>query len=63
MGPIHFGLVFVDIFAYKVEVVVLLADLAFLWFNFYNYMTLNKLIIGIHLALLVLLAVVAISHF
>ena len=63
MGPVHFGLIFVDIFAYDVEVLVLIADLAFTWFNFYNYMTLNKIIIIVHLMLLVLAFIVSISHF
>ena len=63
MGPIHFCLIFADIFAYDVEVMALLADIFFVWLNFFNYMSLNKLFVGTQLAFYLILFFVSLTHF
>ena len=57
MGVAHLVLIIMNIFVYKWDIVRIIIDFTFLWFNFYNYMTLNKIIIGIHLGILVMVSI------
>ena len=62
MIPFHFLYLIMDCVIYKFEVLLILFDIAFIWFNYYNYMTLNKLFIFIHLPLLAVFDLCAITH-
>ena len=63
MFPIHiFLLIFCDMFWYEFEIMSLLIDLVLIWMDMYNYMTLNKIIIGSEIALIILTVLMATSH-
>ena len=58
----HVWLIFVDTIIYHGEIFILLMDLVFIYLNYYNHQTLNKLTIIIQLGLLALISLMAISH-
>ena len=62
MFGIHIVLLMMDIFVYKWDIMHMIMDFIFLWFNFFNYMTLNKIFIGIHLALLAFIILVSLMN-
>ena len=45
--PVHGLLLLTDFYIYEFEISAIVFDLIFLWMSFYNYMTLNKIIVGI----------------
>jgi hypothetical protein len=59
----HVCFLITDCWIYAFEISAIIFDLAFLWLNFYNYMTLNKIVIGIQLGLYALAVLIALTHF
>jgi hypothetical protein len=47
-GAIHAVFVLSDIFVFG-EILMIIADIALVWLDFYNYMILNKVVIGIEI--------------
>lgn len=62
MIPIHVCFVFVDCAVYDYQILLLVFDLFCIWFNYYNYMTLNKIIMFPHIALLGLVNISGLTH-
>ena len=64
MIPIHLTfLCFIDYNVYGLEIMVFVVDFVLLWMNFVNYMTLNKILIGIQAGIMFLSSFVALTHF
>lgn len=47
MMPIHFIFVLTDIYVFDFEISAMIFDGIYLWMSFYNYMTLNKIMVGV----------------
>ena len=62
MMPVHLVFLVTDIFVYDFELFAILFDVVFLWLNFYNYMTLNKITVIIELVAYALAVVIALTH-
>lgn len=63
MLPIHVALLVVcDIYIYEFEILSFIINLCLIWFDFYNYMTLNKITIMGEIGLLLLTSLMALSH-
>jgi hypothetical protein len=63
MLPIHvIMLILCDIFAYKVEVMSIVADIGFIWLDYFNYITLHKVFCLLEIFGLLLNTLVAMSH-
>lgn len=58
----HLVFILTDFFIYDIEISAIVFDVIFLWLNFYNYMTLNKIVIGIQVALYALAVLIAMTH-
>lgn len=52
-----------DFWIFNFEISSIVFEVIFLWLNFYNYMTLNKIVVGIEVALYALAVLIALSHF
>ena len=63
MLPVHAMFIVSDIFIYEVHVFAILVDSFLLWLDFFNYMTLNKIFVGVELGAHVLVSVIALSWF
>ena len=62
--PMHLCLLFfIDYKVYGLEIMVIIIDIYFVWMNFYNYMTLNKITISIQAGSLLMFSMVALTHF
>ena len=57
-----FFLCSVDIFVHDWEVSIMIGDVILAWLNFYNYMTLNKIVSGINGVMYILGTIVAWTH-
>ena len=62
MMPVHIGLLFVDFIIYNFEIPIIIVDMMFVWLNFVNYMTLNKIMIFVELVLYFLASFTSLSH-
>merc|ERR1712086_597457 len=62
MAGIHVFFILSDIFIYDLEILILIADLLFLWLDFYNFMILNKIVILVEIIGHVMVSMVALSH-
>ena len=62
VGPTHLVFIALDIFVYDFEILALIADIAFLWFNFQNFMMNNQITIGVHLGCILVCVLIAVSH-
>ena len=60
--PVHFGLLFVDWIIYDIEYFSIFLDVVFLWLSFYNFMTLNKIMMIAQIGIYLLAVVISISH-
>jgi len=58
----HFIFLFTDFYVYDAEIMPIVFELVFIWLCFYNYMTLNKIVVGAHLILYMLAMILAFSH-
>lgn len=63
MFPVHAFFIVSDFLVYDVHIFAIILDSVLLWLDFYNFMTLNKLMVGIELGLHGLISVIALSHF
>jgi hypothetical protein len=60
---IHLAFLFVaDFYAYNIEIMLIIADIALIWLDYYNFMTLKKLTIIIECSLQGLVIIVSFSH-
>ena len=57
-----FCLCIVDVYIHEWEIIIMVADTILLWFNFYNYMTVNKITSGINAVLYGVFTLVAWTH-
>ena len=62
MIPIHICLLFVDVIIYQIEIPIIVVDLIFIWLNFVNYMTLNKIMTIAELLLYFMTIITSLSH-
>ena len=62
MAPIHALFIISDFLVYDVHIFAIILDCALLWLDFYNYMTLNKLMVFVEIASHGLISVIALSH-
>ena len=60
--PVHIFLLFTDIFIYDFEISSIIFDVIFLWLNFYNFMTINKIVLGIEVLLYGIAVLIALTH-
>lgn len=60
--PFHVVAFFVDFIIYDYEIFSILFEMLFIWMNYYNYMTLNKLIIGAEVLTYALCFVISLTH-
>ena len=58
----HVPFLISDIYVFGFEISAVVFDVVFLWLNFYNYMTLNKITVCIQVGLYGLAALMATSH-
>jgi len=56
-------LLFIDNYFYGFELMTYIWDFILVWFNFYNYMTLNKLIVGAQVVVQIMGTFIALTHF
>ena len=63
MLPFHALFIVTDIFIYEVHVFAILMDSLLLWLDFFNYMTLNKIFVGVEIGAHFLISVIALSWF
>ena len=59
MLPVHALFIVSDIFIYEVHIFAILMDSMLLWLDFFNYMTLNKIFVGVELGAHGLISVMA----
>ena len=53
MLPIHFLFIWLcDVYAYRIDICNLLLDIVFVWLDYYNYMTVDKLTCIVHVVLM-----------
>jgi len=62
MAGIHTFFILSDIFVYDLEVLILIADVLFLWLDFYNFMLVNKVVILVEVIAHIMVCTVALSH-
>jgi len=62
MAGLHIFFILSDIFIYNLEILILIADILFLWLDFYNFMIINKVVILIEIIGHLMVSVVALSH-
>ena len=62
MMPVHLIFLFSDFYFYDFELFAIIFDIIFIWLNFYNYMTLNKIVTLIEIAVYVLAVIIALTH-
>lgn len=62
MIPLHVFFLFTDIYFYEIEIGAIIFDVILLWMNFYNYMTLNKIVCGIEAVTYAFVFVIALTH-
>mgnify|MGYP006893287259 CR=1 FL=1 len=60
--PVHFIFLITDWFIYEIEIAALVFDLLFLWLCFFNYRTLNKIMVGVQCALYPIAFLIALTH-
>ena len=62
MAGVHAFFILSDIFVYDLEVLILIADVLFLWLDFYNFMLVNKVVILVEVIAHIMVCTVALSH-
>jgi len=62
MTILHICFILSDVFVYHIELSILIADIILLWFDFYNYMLLNKVTVLIEVVIHALIFVVSLTH-
>ena len=60
--PFHVVFIICNFVFFDFEILALIFDTILLWLSYYNYMTLNKITIIVHLILLVIAILLSISH-
>ena len=60
--PIHFSLLFSDVLIYNIEIMAIVVDAILTWMSYLNFMTLNKITIGMQCAVYLIGFLMALSH-
>jgi hypothetical protein len=55
-------LILADFYAYNIEVLLIIVDIALIWLDYYNFMTLKKITILVECGLQGLVVIVSLSH-
>lgn len=60
--PLHLGLIFSDVVVYNIEVMAIVMDTLLTWLCYLNFMTLNKITIGMQMVVYLITILMALSH-